>query len=176
MSHVTQEKVNKESQQSANKNNPTVSPFNDSRSVASAQLKQQHLMSSSPMYTNLSNTMQLMSADSQQHVFKGDRNKRLSGFHSKADTAGAELKGTGGTTPVGAKGAYEQNVVDAKFDAPPDMKTKKGGSSSFFPDAMTKADVISAVDNAVGGVVKADGKSWDGMKIHVGTGAHPIAE
>ncbi len=175
MNRVTQEKVNNNHQQETKKHNPTGSFFNDARSIASTQLKQQSFMSSSPMYTGISKITQLMSASAQKHVFKGDRNQRLSGFHSKADTDGAELKGEGGTTPVGSKGAYEQNVVDAKFDGPPDKKTKKGGTSSFFPDAMTKDDVINAVDNAVGDVVKAEGKSWDGMKIHKGTGAHPIA-
>lgn len=174
MSRVAQEKAESKSPQSTSQQSARISLFSDNRAVSSTQLKQQRFMSSSPMYTSLSKIMQLMSASAQKHVFKGDRNQRLSGFHSKADTDGAELKGDGGTTPVGAKGAYEQNVVDAKFDGPPDKKTKKGGTSSFFPDAMTKDDVISAVDNAVGGVVKAEGKSWDGMKIHVGTGAHPI--
>lgn len=174
MGHVTQEKANSEPQKGPNKHSTTVSSFHDARSVASAQLKQQSFIASSPMSVNLSKTMQLMSASAQKHVFKGDRNQRLSGFHSIADTAGAELKGTGDKASVGTHGAYEQNVVDAKFDGPPDKKTKKGGTSTFFPDAMTKEDIISAVDNAVGGVVKAEGKKWDGMKIHIGTGAHPV--
>lgn len=119
---------------------------------------------------------QLMSDEMEKHTFKGDRNRRLSGFHSKADTSGAELTGTGSTTAVGTKGAYEQNVVDAKHSPGDDgYKTKKGGKSSFFPDAMSKQDVVAAVDNASGDTVVAPGKSWNEMKIHKGSGAFPKA-
>ena len=157
--------------------------FVDNRPAAIAQRKLQEIVNNSPqvkqlmafqeMANNSSGIYQFMAAGVQKHTFKGDRNKRLSGFHSKADEDGAELKGVASKTTLGSHGAYKQKVEDAKFDSPPDKKTKKGGESTFFPDEMSKSDVIAAVDTAEGGLVKATGKAWDGMSIHIGTGAFP---
>lgn len=121
---------------------------------------------------------QLMGDFEKTHIFKGHRNKKLSGLHSVADLSGAELKPSGSKTDIG-DGAYEQPVVDAKYEAgEPDYKTKASpGTSTFWPDAMSAAEIEEAGDNAQGQDLKVNkpGNPWHGKKIACkGKGAFPV--